>query len=59
MQVVIYMKDRATVVFPNKEVDLGHVAHEDHIMVRELRIPIGRDWEGVRYPRGRGPCRTA
>jgi hypothetical protein len=50
MQVVIYMKGRAIVVLPNKEVDLGHVPHEDLIMVRELNIPVGRDWEAFVMP---------
>jgi hypothetical protein len=43
-QVVIYVKDRVTVVLPNKEIDLGEVEPEDHIMVGELDIPVGRDW---------------
>jgi hypothetical protein len=50
MQVVVYLKDRATVVLPNKEVDLGYVAHEDLIMVRELNLPVGRDWEAFVVP---------
>jgi hypothetical protein len=43
-QVVIYVKDRVTVVLPNKEIDLGEVEPEDHIMVGELDVPVGRDW---------------
>ena len=43
-QVIIYVKDRVTVVLPNKEIDLGEVDPEDHIMVGELDVPVGRDW---------------
>jgi uncharacterized cysteine cluster protein YcgN (CxxCxxCC family) len=50
MQVVVYLKDTATVILPNKDIDLGHVAHEDIIMVRELDIPIGRDWNAWVVP---------
>jgi hypothetical protein len=51
MQVVVYLKDRATVILPNKDVDLGHVAHDDIIMVGELRdVPVGRDWEAFVVP---------
>jgi hypothetical protein len=41
---VIYVKNRVTVVFPNKEIDIGEMEPEDHIMVGELNVPIGRDW---------------
>jgi hypothetical protein len=44
-QVVIYLKNRVTVVFPNKEVDLGEFDPEDHIMSGELNVPFGRDWD--------------
>jgi len=44
VQVVIYVKNRVTVVFPNKEIDIGEMESEDHIMVGELDVPIGRDW---------------
>ena len=44
-QVVIYVKNRVTVVLPNKEIDLGEVEPEDHIMVGELDVPDGRDWD--------------
>jgi hypothetical protein len=44
-QVVIYVEDRVTVVLPNKEIDLGEVEPEDHIMVGELDVAVGRDWD--------------
>jgi hypothetical protein len=43
-QVVIYVKNRVTVVVPNKEIDLGEFDPEDHIMVGELNVSVGRDW---------------
>lgn len=33
IQVVVYIKDRAIVILPDKEVDLGYVAPNDLIMV--------------------------
>jgi hypothetical protein len=50
MQVVVYLKDRATVVLPNKDVDLGIIARDDIIMVGELDLPIGRDWRAFVTP---------
>jgi len=46
-QVVVYIKDRAIVVLPNRDVDLGIVRLEDHIITKELKLPLGlpRDWE--------------
>ena len=44
-RVCIYIKHRAIVVLPNKEVDLGVVEAGDHIMVGELNVPFGRDWD--------------
>jgi len=46
-QVVVYIKNRAIVVLPNKDVDLGIVAPEDSIIVSELNRPAGspRDWD--------------
>ena len=48
-QVLVYIKERIIVVLPNKEVDLGVIANEDHagvrIMVRDLQTLRGRDWE--------------
>ena len=50
MQVVIYLKDRVTVILPNKEVELGRIARDDIIMVGELNVPIGRDWHAYVVP---------
>ena len=53
-QVLVYLKTRVIVVLPNKEVDLGPLATDDHsgdyIMVRELKVPHGRDWEAYVLP---------
>jgi hypothetical protein len=56
MQVVVYIKDRATVILPNKEVELGLVAHDDIITVVELDplAPI-RDWDAYVVPAKDGP----
>ena len=40
-QVVVYIKDRAIVVLPNRDVDLGIVRLEDHIITKELKLPLG------------------
>jgi hypothetical protein len=52
-QVLVYIKDRVIIVLPNKEVDLGAIAHADtgdYIMVRELNGPQGKDWEAYVAP---------
>jgi hypothetical protein len=52
-QVLVYIRDRVTIVLPNKEVDLGPIAHSDtgdYIMVRELSLPNGKDWEAYVLP---------
>jgi hypothetical protein len=52
-QVLVYIKDRVIIVLPNKEVDLGRIAHSDtgdYIMVRELTVPSGKDWEAYVVP---------
>jgi len=43
-QVVVYVKNRVTVVFPNKEVDVGTMNPGDELVVREVGSPTGRDW---------------
>lgn len=45
-QVIVYVKNRAIAVFPNKEIDLGEFGPDDHIMTGELNVPFGRDWGG-------------
>ena len=49
-QVVVYVKDRAIVVLPNKEIDLGIVRAGDVILVGELKVPFGRDWRAFVVP---------
>jgi hypothetical protein len=44
-QVAVYIKNRVIVIFPNKEVDVGTMNPGDHLVVRELRGPRGRDWK--------------
>jgi hypothetical protein len=43
-QVVIYIRNRVIVVLPNKEVDIGTFEQGDHIIVREVTLPNGKDW---------------
>lgn len=43
-QVAVYINNRVIVVFPNKEVDVGTIRPGDHLVVRELVGPHGRDW---------------
>lgn len=44
-QVAVYIKNRVIVIFPNKEVDVGIMNPGDHLVVRELVGPRGRDWQ--------------
>jgi hypothetical protein len=44
-QVVVYVKNRVTVIFPNKEVDVGSMNPGDELVVREGWGPQGRDWK--------------
>ena len=53
-QVAIYIKNRVIVVFPNKEVDVGTMNPGDHLVVRELVGPRGRDWKAY-IETGAGP----
>jgi hypothetical protein len=46
-QVAVYIKNRVIVIFPNKEVDVGTMNPGDHLVVRELVGPRGRDWQAV------------
>jgi hypothetical protein len=45
-QVLVNVGKRVVAVLPNKEVDLGEVEAEDHIMVGELNVLLGHlpDW---------------
>ena len=49
-QVVIYLKDRAILVLPNKEIDLGILKPKDRIRVRQLDGPTGPDWSAYVIP---------
>jgi len=49
-QVVVYNGTRVTVVLPNKDVELGHIAEGDYIIVEEVRGPAGRDWQAYIKP---------
>jgi hypothetical protein len=46
-QVLIFTGKKVIAVLPNKEVDLGEVEADDHIMVGELNVPPGHlpDWD--------------
>ena len=44
-QVIVYIKSRVIVIFPNKEVEVGTMNPGDHLVVREVGGPNGRDWE--------------
>jgi hypothetical protein len=43
-QVVVYVKNRVIVIFPNKEVDVGTMNAGDELVIREVWGPQGRDW---------------
>ena len=43
-QVVVYIRNRVIVIFPNKEVEAGTMNPGDHLVVRETGGPNGRDW---------------
>jgi hypothetical protein len=44
-RVIVYIKNRVIVIFPNKEVDVGTMNPGDHLVVREVGGPNGRDWK--------------
>ncbi len=46
-QVLVNVGKKVTVVLPNKDIDLGEVESEDHIMIGELNVPAGHlpDWD--------------
>jgi hypothetical protein len=43
--VVVYVHNRAIVVLPNKEVDIGRLRPNDRITVKEKHVSFGRDWD--------------
>ncbi len=44
-RVVVYIRNRVIVIFPNKEVEVGTMNPGDHLVVREIDGPAGRDWK--------------
>jgi hypothetical protein len=57
-QVLVYNKDRITIVLPNKDVDLGLVEAGSRIMVRELNLLSELDWETyIEQPGAAAPSR--
>jgi hypothetical protein len=44
-RVIVYIKNRVIVIFPNKEVEVGTMNPGDHLVVREVGGPDGRDWK--------------
>lgn len=49
-QVVVYIKRRAIVILPDKEVDVGELDPGDHIRVDTHEFLQGRTWTAVRIP---------
>jgi hypothetical protein len=43
-RVIVYIKNRVIVIFPNKEVEVGTMNPGDHLVVREVNGPDGPDW---------------
>ncbi len=41
---IVYIKNRVIAIFPNKEVEVGTMNPGDHLVVREVGGPDGRDW---------------
>jgi hypothetical protein len=44
-RVIVYIKNRVIVILPNKEVEVGTMNPGDHLVVREVGGPNGRDWK--------------
>ena len=53
-QVVVYIKDRVIVIFPNREIDLGTMNPGDQLVVKRGIGPHGRDWKAY-IEKGTGP----
>jgi len=43
-RVIVYIKNRAIVILPNKEVELGEIKPGDQLITREIKGANGRDW---------------
>jgi hypothetical protein len=46
-QIVVYIKNNAIAILPNKEVDLGTYNVGDSLIVRQINTPHGRDFEAL------------
>jgi hypothetical protein len=49
-QIVVYVKRRAIVILPDRDVDLGEVDPLDHIKVGYQDTPRGRIWSAAKIP---------
>jgi hypothetical protein len=49
-QIVVYLRRRAIVVLPDRDVDLGDLEPTDHIRVGMQNTPQGRIWSAVKIP---------
>jgi hypothetical protein len=54
-QVIVYIRNRVIAIFPNKEVEVGTMNAGDHLVVREVAGPNGRDWVAF-IETARGPA---
>jgi uncharacterized cysteine cluster protein YcgN (CxxCxxCC family) len=54
-QVIVYIGNRVIAIFPNKEIEVGTMNPGDHLVVREVGGPEGRDWVAFIEPAGRNP----
>ena len=41
---IVYIKNRVIAILPNKEVEVGTMIAGDHLVVRGVAGPDGRDW---------------
>jgi hypothetical protein len=48
--IVVYIKDRAIVVLPNKDIDVGTFTPGDDLVVTERATPSGRDFDAYIVP---------
>lgn len=53
-QVVVYIRDRVIVIFPNREIDVGTMNSGDQLVVKRGIGPHGRDWNAY-IEKGTGP----
>ncbi len=55
-RVIVYVRNRVIAIFPNKEVEVGTMNPGDHLVVREVDGPNGRDWVAFIEATGRPPA---